>query len=88
MDTSLIEGLTEAIDKGVVCSNYTDPKHTWEVIKNFKGGNAVFTQPATPIKCGGAVSKMETSRLPQRWIAHVAPLAAPKPLDCARYAAV
>ena len=23
-DTSLIEGLTEAIDKGVVCSNYTD----------------------------------------------------------------
>ena len=58
MDTSLIEGLTEAIDKGVVCSNYTDPKHTWEVIKNFKGGNAVFTQPTTPIKCGGAPQKI------------------------------
>ncbi len=57
MDTSLIEGLTEAIGKGVVCSNYTDPKHTWEVIKNFKGGNAVFTQPTTPIKCGGAPQK-------------------------------
>ena len=58
IDTSLIEGLTEAIDKGVVCSNYTDPKHTWEVLKNFKGGNAVFTQPTTPIKCGGAPQKI------------------------------
>ncbi|MFD2564372.1 NAD(P)/FAD-dependent oxidoreductase [Aquimarina rubra] len=57
MDTSLIEGLQEALDKGVVCSNYMDPKHTWEVIKNFKGGNAVFTQPTTPIKCGGAPQK-------------------------------
>lgn len=57
-DTSLLEGLTEAIDKGVVCSNYTDPKHTWEVLKNFKGKNAVFTQPTTPIKCGGAPQKI------------------------------
>lgn len=57
-DTSLIEGLTEAIDKGVVCSNYTDPEHTWKVLQNFKGGNAVFTQPATPIKCGGAPQKI------------------------------
>ncbi|MGV6828775.1 MAG: FAD-dependent oxidoreductase [Flavobacteriales bacterium] len=58
MDTSLIEGLTESLGKGVVCSNYTDPKHTWEVLKNFKGGNAVFTQPTTPIKCGGAPQKI------------------------------
>jgi len=57
MDTSLIEGLTESLGKGVVCSNYTDPKHTWEVLKSFKGGNAVFTQPTTPIKCGGAPQK-------------------------------
>ncbi len=57
-DTSLIEGLTEAIDKGVVCSNYTDPEHTWKVLQNFKGGNALFTQPTTPIKCGGAPQKM------------------------------
>lgn len=54
----LVEGLPEAMDKGVVCSNYTDPKHTWEVLKNFKGGNALFTQPATPIKCGGAPQKI------------------------------
>ena len=58
MDPSQIPGLAEALDKGVVCSNYTDPKHTWEVLKNFKGGNAVFTQPTTPIKCGGAPQKI------------------------------
>ncbi|MEN8703371.1 MAG: FAD/NAD(P)-binding oxidoreductase [Polaribacter sp.] len=57
-DFSLVPGLGEAIDKGVVCSNYTDPKHTWDVVKNFKGGTALFTQPATPIKCGGAPQKI------------------------------
>lgn len=58
MEPSMIEGLEEALDKGVVCSNYTDPEHTWEVIKNFKGGNAIFTQTTTPIKCGGAPQKI------------------------------
>lgn len=57
-DYSLVPGLGEAIDKGVVCSNYTDSKHTWEVLKNFKGGTALFTQPTTPIKCGGAPQKI------------------------------
>ena len=57
-DFSLVPGLGAAIDKGVVCSNYTDPKHTWEVVKNFKGGTALFTQPTTPIKCGGAPQKI------------------------------
>ncbi|NAS11085.1 NAD(P)/FAD-dependent oxidoreductase [Poritiphilus flavus] len=57
IDLSLIEGLEEAIDMGVVCSNYIDPEHTWETIRNFKGGNAVFTQPTTVIKCGGAPQK-------------------------------
>lgn len=58
MDNSLIEGLQEAFDKGLACSNYTDPNYVWEQIKNFKGGNAVFTQPTTPIKCGGAPQKI------------------------------
>jgi sulfide:quinone oxidoreductase len=58
MAPELIEGLPEALGKGVVCSNYTDPEHTWHVLKNFNGGNAVFTQPTTPIKCGGAPQKM------------------------------
>lgn len=57
-DFSLVPGLGEAMDKGVVCSNYTDSKHTWKVLQNFKGGVALFTQPATPIKCGGAPQKI------------------------------
>lgn len=54
----LVEGLTEAMKKGVVCSNYTNPNHTWDTLKNFKGGTALFTQPTTPIKCGGAPQKI------------------------------
>jgi sulfide:quinone oxidoreductase len=57
-DWSLVPGLGEAMDKDVVCSNYTDPNHTWKVLKDFKGGTALFTQPATPIKCGGAPQKI------------------------------
>lgn len=57
-DYSLIEGLEEAFEKGVVCSNYVDPEHTWASIKKFKGGNALFTQAATPLKCGGAPQKI------------------------------
>lgn len=56
-DLSLVPGLEEAWDKGVVCSNYTNPVHTWDVVSNFKGGTALFTQPTTPIKCGGAPQK-------------------------------
>ncbi|NRB61117.1 MAG: NAD(P)/FAD-dependent oxidoreductase [Winogradskyella sp.] len=58
MAPHLIEGLTEALENGTVCSNYTNPQKTWETIKNFKGGNAIFTQPTTPIKCGGAPQKI------------------------------
>jgi sulfide:quinone oxidoreductase len=58
MDLDALPGLRESLGKGVVCSNYTDPEHTWQVLKNFKGGNAVFTQPGTPIKCGGAPQKI------------------------------
>jgi len=57
-DLTLIEGLQDAVEKGVVCSNYIDAKHTWESLKNFNGGTALFTQPATPIKCGGAPQKI------------------------------
>ncbi|MEN8124210.1 MAG: FAD/NAD(P)-binding oxidoreductase [Bacteroidota bacterium] len=58
MAPELVEGLSEAMDKGVVCSNYTNPNHTWDVLKNFKGGTALFTMPTTPIKCGGAPQKI------------------------------
>lgn len=55
-----IPGLAETIGKNGVCSNY-DPKYvnyTYECLKHFEGGNALFTQPATPIKCGGAPQKI------------------------------
>ncbi len=58
MANEMVEGLQEALDKGVVCSNYTNPQHTWETLKNFKGGTALFTQPSTPIKCAGAPQKI------------------------------
>ena len=58
MAPELLPGLSESLGKGVVCSNYTDSEHTWEVLQQFKGGNAVFTQPTTPIKSGGAPQKI------------------------------
>jgi sulfide:quinone oxidoreductase len=58
IDLDGIEGLRETIGKNGVCSNYIDPEYSLEVLKNFKGGNAIFTQAATPIKCGGAPQKI------------------------------
>lgn len=58
MDYSLLPGLAEAMETDSVCSNYVDPEKTWKILKDFKGGNAVFTQPTTPIKCGGAPQKI------------------------------
>ena len=52
-----IEGLREGLERGLVCSNYVDPNKTWELLQKFNGGNAIFTQPTTPIKCGGAPQK-------------------------------
>lgn len=58
IDLDGIDGLKETMGKNGVCSNYVDPKYTWECLKNFKGGNMIFTQPTTPIKCGGAPQKI------------------------------
>ncbi|MCB9760381.1 MAG: NAD(P)/FAD-dependent oxidoreductase [Alphaproteobacteria bacterium] len=58
-----IPGLKEAVGKagsGVV-SNYSfdTVEATWAAIQAFpKGGKALFTHPATPIKCGGAPMKI------------------------------
>ncbi len=56
-DLSMVEGLEEAMRRPEVCSNYIDPEKTWEVVQKFKGGNALYTQSTTPIKCGGAPQK-------------------------------
>jgi sulfide:quinone oxidoreductase len=55
-----IEGLREALGSHGVCSNYSKDfaPYTWQSIQDFRGGNAVFTMPATPVKCGGAPQKV------------------------------
>lgn len=55
-----IPGLEDAIGHDGVCSNYSYDyvDKTWEFIRAFKGGTALFTHPATPIKCGGAPQKI------------------------------
>jgi sulfide:quinone oxidoreductase len=58
MDVDALPGLREALETPAVCSNYLDPRKTFRVLKNFTGGNAVFTQPGTPIRCGGAPMKI------------------------------
>ncbi|HXH61168.1 MAG TPA: FAD/NAD(P)-binding oxidoreductase [Fimbriimonadaceae bacterium] len=56
-----IEGLTDALQNDPrVATNYSfqyAPK-TWKAMHAFKGGTALFTHPATPIKCGGAPQKI------------------------------
>jgi len=60
LNWSAIKGLTETLGKNGVCSNYSfqTANYTWECIKNFKGGRAIFTNPNTPVKCGGAPMKI------------------------------
>jgi sulfide:quinone oxidoreductase len=60
IDWNKIPGLAESVGKGGVCSNYSfeTVDSTWENIRNFKGGTAIFTQPNPPIKCGGAPQKI------------------------------
>ncbi|MEZ4660888.1 MAG: FAD/NAD(P)-binding oxidoreductase [Caldilineaceae bacterium] len=57
-----IPGLKESVGQpGTgVCSNYSFDTvgSTWENIRNLKRGTALFTQPNTPIKCGGAPQKI------------------------------
>jgi sulfide:quinone oxidoreductase len=60
LDWNKIPGLAETIGKNGVCSNYgyEQSEYTWEVLGKLKGGAALFTQPATPVKCGGAPQKI------------------------------
>ena len=53
-------GLTETLGKNGVSSNYRfdlTPR-TWEFIRDLRGGTAIFTMPAGPIKCAGAPQKI------------------------------
>ena len=60
LDWGKVEGLSETLGRNGVCSNYS-PQHvtyTWECIRGFSGGTALFTQPPVPIKCAGAPQKI------------------------------
>ena len=58
-----IPGIADAVGKpetGVVSNyDYHTCESTWQVIQNFpKGGTALFTEPTTGVKCGGAPQKI------------------------------
>lgn len=57
-----IPGLMDALGKpGTgVCSNYSfeTVSSTWDAIRNMKSGRAIFTEPTTGVKCGGAPQKI------------------------------
>lgn len=60
LDWKKIDGLTDALGRNGVCSNYiaAQAEYTWECIQAFRSGTALFTQPPMPIKCAGAPQKI------------------------------
>jgi sulfide:quinone oxidoreductase len=59
LDWDAIPGLSEALGKNGVTSNYryeTAP-YTRDTVRELKRGRALFTQPPMPIKCAGAPQK-------------------------------
>ncbi|MGH7727426.1 MAG: NAD(P)/FAD-dependent oxidoreductase [Vulcanimicrobiaceae bacterium] len=60
LDWDRVAGLPETLGKNGVSSNYdyTLAPKTWEYLRTFKGGRAIFTYPAGPIKCAGAPQKI------------------------------
>ena len=55
-----VKGLPEALGRGGVCSNYAydQCEKTWQTVREFQGGTALFTMPPPPIKCAGAPQKV------------------------------
>lgn len=55
-----IKGLPEGLGSHGIVSTYSHAHiaATWNTIRGFQGGTALFTHPATPIKCGGAPQKV------------------------------
>jgi len=60
LNWNAIKGLPETLGKNNVCSNYSfeSAPYTFECVRNFKGGTALFHNPSTPVKCGGAPHKI------------------------------
>ena len=55
-----VEGLSAALGKNQVCTNYTYEmaQYTWQCLQGFESGTALFTEPPMPIKCAGAPQKI------------------------------
>ena len=55
-----VKGLKENLGKNGVCSNYSyeTAPYTFECISKLKEGKAIFHNPHTPVKCGGAPHKI------------------------------
>jgi NADPH-dependent 2,4-dienoyl-CoA reductase/sulfur reductase-like enzyme len=57
-----IPGLVNAlkVKNGPVCSIYSPlyVNRVYDAFQNFKGGNAIFTYPSSPVKCPGAPQKI------------------------------
>ena len=60
LDWDGIASLKETLGCNGVSSNYSasGAEYTWRCLQNFKSGNALFLQPAMPIKCAGAPQKI------------------------------
>lgn len=60
IDWGRIKGLEAALGTKQVCSNYSykHVDYTWDTLRGFEGGTALFTHPASPVKCGGAPQKI------------------------------
>ena len=59
LDWDAIPGLAETLGRNGVTSNYRYDlaPYTNRLVREFKGGTAIFTQPPMPIKCAGAPQK-------------------------------
>lgn len=60
IDWDKVEGLAESLGTNGICSiySYRNLDYVEECIKNTKRGTALFTQPNTKFKCGGAPQKI------------------------------
>jgi sulfide:quinone oxidoreductase len=60
LDWGAVRGLEGRVGRDGICSNYAYDQcdRTWETIRGFRGGTALFTMPPPPIKCAGAPQKV------------------------------
>ena len=60
LDWNMTEGLTEALGRNGVSSNYRFDlaPRTWDFIRGTRRGSAVFMMPSGPMKCAGAPQKI------------------------------